>query len=223
MTTLVVQGTSESEIPSSLERPRRTFWGAVIAGALVAVALHVMLDLLGLAVGIAVLPVTQTGESGAAPETISLWAAAWWLATTLAAVFFGAFAAGRLSGTGRKDVAALAGLSSWATSTVIWVLASTVLLGGALAGALGALDRSRVFLDRDHAVGYRSDGADRPALRQVTPEEARQAKKAAAGAALVAFFGLLLSAGAGCLGGVEGSHRNRIATAMPRETPSLQT
>jgi hypothetical protein len=215
------------------ERFRRGFWSAILAGALVTVAVHVMLDLLGLAVGMGLIP----PEGDAANEdarAVGIGAAIWWLATTIIAVGVGAFVTGRLASTPFKGRGALLGVSSWALSTVLWITATTLFLGGTLAGAFGVLNQTQQMLQgaptvtAGEADGLRGSGEQngkqnglREAAERMAPtaQDAKNAAKAASTAALWAFLGLLLSAGAGCGGAILGAKQNAKEEALVPEPP----
>jgi hypothetical protein len=219
--------------PATSMPGRRTLWGAVMAGAIVTLAVHITLDLLGAGIGMGLIPTDSdiTAEAGARGFAVAT--GAWWLVTTIIAVFMGAMVAGRLLPQTRRDSAALQGLATWGLATVIWVAAMTTVLGGVLGGAVGAMNSSlAVATSRDisngapraqdavvaeHAASAgRTQAAD--ARNVVTVDEARRAAKAASAAALWGFVGLLLSACAGCMGGIVGS-RPKELVGVVRTTP----
>lgn len=124
----------------------RVHWGAIFAGALSALGILIVLNLLGLAVGLYVLePAAQDREVGAATTT----AGVWWAISALAALFAGGWVAGRLAGVPIQLTAALHGLVVWAIAVIaaVWLVTSTTraafggaasLLGSAGQAALGA-------------------------------------------------------------------------------------
>jgi hypothetical protein len=108
--------------------PPRVSWGAIIAGALVAVSVGAMLNILGIAVG-------ATAVDAAARDTPSatsfgIGAGLWLLASNLIGLAAGGYAAARLSGTSDGTDATLHGLGVWATAFLL----SAVLLGNVVAG-----------------------------------------------------------------------------------------
>jgi len=113
---------------------KRISWGAIIAGALVALAVQVMLWLLGAGIGLAAISPTE-GEGS--PQTLSIGAAIWWIIATLIALFVGGWIAAHLAGVSRKIDGALHGLVSWSLATVLALaMMGTTLsaLGGFAAG-----------------------------------------------------------------------------------------
>jgi hypothetical protein len=118
----------------------RVAWGAVCAGAAVALVVQIMLAVLGVGVGLsAVCPVAGNNPSG---STFSMAAELWSVASMLFAAGIGGYVAGRLCGKAVDSTSGYHGLISWALSTlvVVYLLSSAVsgLVGGA-ASALGSV------------------------------------------------------------------------------------
>jgi hypothetical protein len=116
--------------------PPRISWGAVFAGAVVAVTIGAMLNLLGLAVGFTTIDPAQPGETPAA-STLGIAAGAWLLAANLIGLAVGGWTAARLSGTADGTDGTLHGLSVWA----VGFLLASLLLGNAVAGVTGTAVR----------------------------------------------------------------------------------
>ncbi|MFT8243146.1 hypothetical protein [Roseomonas sp. BN140053] len=108
---------------------RRVSWGAIFAGALIAIAVGTMLNILGLAVGATVVDATNRSTPDA--STIGIGASVWLLVANLIGLVVGGYVAARLSGTGDRSDATLHGLSTWATAYLV----SAVLLGNVVSGA----------------------------------------------------------------------------------------
>jgi hypothetical protein len=109
--------------------PSRVSWGAIIAGAVIAVVIGFMLNILGVAVGATAVDAVNRDTPSA--STFGIGAGIWLLVANLIGLAVGGYAAARLSGTADKTDAALHGVGVWA----IGFLLSTVLLSNALAGA----------------------------------------------------------------------------------------
>jgi hypothetical protein len=117
----------------------RLSWGAIIAGFFVALGLHLVLALLGIAIGMTAWdPTTPGGVRGDDVATgLGIWAAV----SALIALFVGGATTGRLAGILRRDDGMLHGVVLWALTTVVmlWLVISGVgmVLGGAfqVAGA----------------------------------------------------------------------------------------
>jgi hypothetical protein len=122
-------------------------WGAVLAGVVVALVTQLLLNMLGLGIGVATLD-PGTGDNPSA-SALSIGAGLWWTLSGILASLAGGYAAGRLSGRPKEATAAWHGLTAWAFTTLVifYLLSSTVggVLGGVyntVSGALGGLGRT---------------------------------------------------------------------------------
>ena len=111
----------------------RVSWGAIMAGAVVAVTIGFMLNILGAAIGVSTVDAVE-GDTPAA-STFGIGAAIWLLVATLIGLGVGGYTAARLSGTADKTDASLHGVGVWA----IGFLLSAVLLGNLAAGAASSV------------------------------------------------------------------------------------
>jgi len=111
----------------------RVSWGAIMAGAVVAVTIGFMLNILGAAIGVSAIDAVE-GDTPAA-STFGIGAAIWLLVATLIGLGVGGYTAARLSGTADKTDASLHGVGVWA----IGFLLSAVLLGNLAAGAASSV------------------------------------------------------------------------------------
>ena len=116
-------------------------WGAVFAGAAIALVMQVILNMIGLGVGLSALDVAQ-GETPSA-GSLSIGAGIWWVVSGIIAAALGGYIAGRLSGKASESTTAYHGLISWAVATlaVMYLLSSAAsgLVGGAMNTASSAL------------------------------------------------------------------------------------
>ena len=117
-------------------------WGAVFAGAAIALVMQIILNMIGLGVGLSTLDVAQ----GDTPSvgSISVSAGIWFVVSGILAAGLGGYIAGRLSGKASSSTTAYHGLVSWAVSTlaVVYLLsaaAASGMVGGALSTASSAL------------------------------------------------------------------------------------
>ncbi len=108
--------------------PSRVSWGAIAAGALIAVAVGATLNILGLAIGATTVDAVDRDTPSAA--ALGMGAGIWLLVANLIALAVGGWVAARLSGTGDAKDAALHGLGVWASAFLV----SAVLLGSVVAG-----------------------------------------------------------------------------------------
>jgi hypothetical protein len=106
----------------------RVSWGAVFAGAVVAIAIGLMLNALGAGVGATTVDATARGTPSA--SSLGIGAAVWILVSNLIGLAVGGYVAARLSGTADNTDGTLHGLAVWGTTFLI----SAVLLGNLVAG-----------------------------------------------------------------------------------------
>jgi hypothetical protein len=111
----------------------RLSWGAIFAGLFVALGVHLVLSLLGIAIGLSAWsPATVGGaDAGDVATGVGIWAAV----AALIALFAGGATTGRLSGILNTRDGFLHGAVLWSLTTVatIWMIVSGLgfLLGGA--------------------------------------------------------------------------------------------
>jgi hypothetical protein len=116
---------------------KRVTWGAVFAGIVVALVVQLLLNLLGLGVGLSTVGVHAADNPDAG--SFSLAAAIWWIVAGIIAAFIGGLVAGRMSGRPLRSTAGWHGLIAWAGTTLViaWAVAASV--GGLLGGAFNTL------------------------------------------------------------------------------------
>ena len=112
-------------------------WGAVFAGVAVALITQLLLNMLGLGIGLATLD-TGTSDNPSA-SGLSIGAGIWWVLSGIIASFLGGWLAGRLAGKPRESTGGLHGLTAWAVTSLLVVYLITSTLGSLLGGAVGAL------------------------------------------------------------------------------------
>ncbi|UPK31327.1 PhnA-like protein (plasmid) [Bradyrhizobium sp. 195] len=116
-------------------------WGAVFAGAVIGLVMQVILNMVGLGVGLSTMDIAQ----GDAPSagSMSVGAGIWFVVSGIVAAALGGYIAGRLSGKASQSTTAYHGLISWAVSTltVVYLLSSAAsgMIGGAVSTASSAL------------------------------------------------------------------------------------
>jgi hypothetical protein len=86
---------------------KRISWGAVFAGAVLALVIQLSLSLLGLGVGLGTIDPLQEQNP---MSGIGIGAGIWWLVSSLASIYIGATVAGRLAGMPRRTDGLLHGL-----------------------------------------------------------------------------------------------------------------
>ncbi|MBI0476176.1 hypothetical protein D9601_12550 [Sphingomonas sp. MA1305] len=190
MATIVTTGRVPLETTSEPAR-RRVSWGAIFAGVVIAVAVQLLLGILGTGIGLSMVDPVEGSTPGAAGFGIG--AGLYWLITTVVALGAGGYAAARVSGVTERFDALVHGLVVWGVTLILtlYLLTSAVggIIGGAfrtvgtVAGAAGStvgaaapkaaqiagIDTNDV---RDEASAYLSAAPADPA--QMTPEQAQK-------------------------------------------------
>jgi hypothetical protein len=115
----------------------RVSWGAVLAGVAVALAIQLILNLLGIGVGAA--SFDPAANDNISASTYSIGAGIWWSVSGILAALAGGYTAGRLAGQPKESSGAWHGFTTWALTTllVFYLLGST--LGSVIGGAFNAL------------------------------------------------------------------------------------
>ncbi len=130
----------KTHTPSVLDLPkRRISWGAVFAGALIALTVQLLLSLLGLGIGFST--INPESEAGNAADGLGVGAAIWWFLSSLLALFAGGMVAGRLSGMPRQTDTMLHGLLAWSLTTLVTFYLITTSLGALISGAAGMVGK----------------------------------------------------------------------------------
>ncbi len=172
----------------------RVSWGAIFAGVVIAIAVQVVLGILGTGIGLSMVDPTDGTTPGAAGFGIG--AGIYWLITTVIALGAGGYAAARVSGVTDRFDALAHGLVVWGVTLILTIYLLTSAVGGIIGGAfrtvgsvasaagstVGAAARvapqaaSVAGIDqndvRQEASDYLSDAPSDPA--QMTPEQAQK-------------------------------------------------
>ncbi len=116
----------------------RVSWGAIFAGIAAALAVQLLLYILGVGVGASSLSVMNTAQNPSAGG-FSIDAAIWWVVSGIIASFVGGVVAGRLCGAGSRSTAAWHGFVTWAATTLAMAYLLATVAGGLLGGTFSAL------------------------------------------------------------------------------------
>lgn len=118
-------------------------WSAIFAGVAVTLAMLCFFQVLGLAIGVSLLDLTDMGAIG---DGFGIGVVIWGILSWCASLFLGAMLTARLSGEGNEAVGLLNGVTLWAaTSLVVMVLAYSSfasLLGGTFSLASSTVSAS---------------------------------------------------------------------------------
>jgi hypothetical protein len=115
----------------------RISWGAVLAGVVLALVVQLLLNLLGIGIGVATLD-PGTGDNPAA-STFSIAAGIWYVVAGIVAAFAGGYCASRLSGRPVKSTGALHGITTWAATTLVVLYLLTTAVGSLVGGAFSTV------------------------------------------------------------------------------------
>lgn len=200
---------------------KRICWGAIIAGALLALVLFFMLSVLGAAIGLTVLDPSKREPA----EGLGIGALVWWLLCTVISIFIGGCTAAKLSAVWMKGNGMLHGIVTWALITVImaWLVTSTAgaVMGGALstlqagmqAGAQAADEADQGTIQQLQQKAKELAGQAQQEAEQTTEQEKEQVAEKAANVSAAALWGtfimLLIGLIAGALGGITGAACNK--------------
>jgi ElaB/YqjD/DUF883 family membrane-anchored ribosome-binding protein len=114
---------------------KKLSWGAILAGVLISLVSMLVLNLLGIGIGLASInPVAeQNAMSG-----IGTGAIIWWIISNLISIFAGAFIAARVAGIPLGSISIIHGVLSWCAFTLIlfWLLTTTV---GSIISGVGSV------------------------------------------------------------------------------------
>ena len=115
---------------------KRVSWGAILAGAFIALVIQLALGLLGLAIGLgAIDPATEANPLSGIGTGAGIWLAI----STLIALFTGGFVAARMAGLPRRPDGILHGLVAWSLVTFFSFYLMTTAVGRVISGAAGVI------------------------------------------------------------------------------------
>jgi hypothetical protein len=176
----------------------RVSWGAILAGAMVALAVFYLLSLLGAAIGI-----SMTGTNW--EERLGIGAVVWATVTVLIALFLGGWVASQLAVGENKIEAAIYGVILWGTvfTVLLGLSLSSVRLG--FTGIVQLGSNPHLTGEAQRQMTARSATPDRMANRAESAIRDAATSEQASQAAWWAFGGILLSMIAAVGGAVAGS------------------
>lgn len=115
------------ETSTLIEKPGLISWGAIIGGVIIVLALSVLLSVLGTALGFTMVdPYAEQPVEGVG-TAVTIWS----FVSILISLAVGGFVAGRLAGA----VGISHGILVWATSLIIAIIISSMIIGGAMRAA----------------------------------------------------------------------------------------
>lgn len=118
---------------------KRISWGAIFAGAVLALVIQLALSLLGLGIGLGTIDPLEEQNPMAG---IGIGAAIWWVVSMLVSLYLGATVASRLAGMPRPTDGLLHGLLTWAVVTLLTFYLLTTAVGRIIGGVTGVAGRA---------------------------------------------------------------------------------
>ncbi|WP_203311106.1 hypothetical protein [Sphingomonas beigongshangi] len=191
MATNMTTGLTPLEASAATRGITRISWGAIFAGVVIAIAVQLVLGILGTGIGLSMIDPVEGTTPGATGFGIG--AGLFWLVTTVVALGAGGYAAARVSGVTERFDALVHGLVVWGVTLILTLYLLTSAVGGIIGGAfrtvgtvagaagqtvgaaapqaakIAGVDQNDV---RDEAAAYLSDAPSDPA--QMTPEQAQK-------------------------------------------------
>ncbi len=179
-------------------------WSAVFAGAAVAVSLWVLLQMLGIGVGLIAIDVDDQGTM----RDVGIGTTLWTLAVPFIAMFVGGVVAGRLAGTIQRRIGALHGLVVWALTSLVGVVATVGMVTMLASTAL-----------RSGIAGELAEQAQQQGEKADVNATAENAAKVLLGAGIASAVALVM----GVLGGAAGVRRNGYGRRAKHDTVQTVT
>lgn len=200
--------TQDLAIPRGLNLMRdRVRWGPIVAGFLTALTSLLVLNLLGLAVGLTTVNAGTAAAQGGPPPDLGRNSAIWGAISGIISFLLGGYVAGRTAAVFDRGWGALNGALVFLLGVPItfWLAGQGL---GALLGTLGGLAPS-LNVDPATAQGAANQAANQAqqTAQNIQPIDVAQAAERARNAAWAALMAVLLGLGAGALGGWLGTRR----------------
>ena len=136
-TTTITTGTLPVANATSFRE--RISWGAVFAGALLALITQLALTILGAGIGLSTIDPLQESNP---VNGLGIGAIIWYGISTLVSLYLGGTVAGRLAGVPRRTDGLLHGLLSWSLVTLFTFYLLTTAVGGIISGVGGVAGRA---------------------------------------------------------------------------------
>jgi len=116
---------------------RRISWAAIFGGVVLAVAVQLLLSLLGAGIGLGTVN-TNLGSTPTA-SSLGIGAGVWWVVSSCVALGLGGYIAAWLAGIEIRFDGMLHGLVAWGIATLLTIYLLTSAIGGIIGGGFSAL------------------------------------------------------------------------------------
>ena len=116
---------------------KRIAWGALFGGVIIAVALQILLSLLGAGIGLG----TVNVNAGSTPSAggFGIGAGLWWVISSCIALFVGGYASAWMAGIAVRFDGILHGLVTWGMATLLTIYLLSSAVGSIVGGGFSAL------------------------------------------------------------------------------------
>ncbi len=114
-------------------------WGGIIAGVFAAVAMQLLLNLLGIGIGASSINATQGNQPG---QGMAIGAVIWFVLSWILSLAVGAWTACQFSSHGDRRTGALQGFVVWAVSTVVVIYLLSTAAGNLIGGTASVIGRT---------------------------------------------------------------------------------
>ena len=132
-----MRGAPYASPPADVIATKRISWAAVIAAVIIALAVQLVLNMIGAGIGFSAIDPLQ-GETPSV-TTFSVAGGIWMVVSSMLALFAGGWLASYLAGVTRDEDGMLHGLAVWGLSTLFVVLFLMTVFGSLLGSTLNAL------------------------------------------------------------------------------------
>jgi hypothetical protein len=211
--------TAVVEPAAAVPAVRRMSWGAVIAGAAIALGLQLLLSLLGVGLGLSTVDPAAGDTPGAA--TFGVATGIYYAVVTLLSLFVGGWVAGHLAGMPRRIDGLLHGLVTWSVAILLLLYVVTTTVGAIVSGTLGALSSTLQAAGQSvqAAAGAVADSELGDDALNAIEQQARQLLgQGQEGAGGQDAGGLLQQVMAVARGGVSDQERQRLVDQLAQQT-----
>lgn len=171
-----IRNYNENDVANNSDiKVKRVYWGAIIAGAVVMLVAMMLLNLLGIGIGLGSINPETESQPFQGLGTGSL---VWWIISNIIAIFAGAYVAGRMAGIPHKQSGILHGIVSWCLYTAIsvWILTTAVGsiisgVGSVVSGTVSGLDKAVSNVNMDQSEIF--SNVNLPEVRQTVNDALR--------------------------------------------------
>lgn len=114
----------------------RVSWGAIFAGAVVAVVTQIALSLMGLGLGLGAFDPATSDDT---IRGLGIGAGIWLLLSTIVSFYTGGYVAGRMAGLPKRNDGMLHGIVTWGLVSLFTVYLASSAIGSVVSGAFGVV------------------------------------------------------------------------------------